>query len=104
MAEYLKSENLSKGYYVVFSHKHTEKDELFTEELIQGKRIYTHIIPIQFEQPSRVAVPEELKLTEAEKIASKMLNMETLTSEQIAQVTGVNTERIEQLSANSLKQ
>ncbi len=66
LAEYLKSERLSEGYYVVFSNLHTEKDELFSEEFIQGKRIHTHIIPTQFEQPSRVPVPEELKRTELE--------------------------------------
>jgi len=67
LAEYLKSERLSEGYYVVFSNLHTEKNELFSEEIIQGKRIHTHIIPTQFEQPSRVTVPEELKQTELEK-------------------------------------
>jgi hypothetical protein len=61
LAEYLKSEQLEEGYYVVFSNLHTEKDKLLEEELIQGKRIYTHIIPTQFEQASRVTVPEELK-------------------------------------------
>jgi len=66
LAEYLKSERLSEGYYVVFSNLHTEKDELFSEDIIQGKRIHTHIIPTQFEQPSRVPVPEELKRTELE--------------------------------------
>jgi hypothetical protein len=34
LAEYLTSEDISKGYYVVFSHIHTDKDELFTQELI----------------------------------------------------------------------
>lgn len=63
LVEYLKSENISEGYYVVFSHQHTDKNQLFSEELIQGKRIYTHIIPIKFEQPSRVQVQGELKLT-----------------------------------------
>jgi len=69
LAEYLKSERISEGYYVVFSNLHTDKDELFSSELIQEKRIYTYIIPTKFEQPSRVRVPDELKLTEAEKIA-----------------------------------
>jgi len=102
LAEYLISENISKGYYVVFSNMHTDKDELFSEELIQGKRIYTHIIPTKFEQPSRLPVPDELKLTEAEKIAGNMLSMEKFTTEQIAQATGVSTERIKQLSAFSI--
>jgi len=60
LAEYLKSERISEGYYVVFSNIHTEKDELFSSELIQGKRIYTYIIPTKFEQPSRVPVPDEI--------------------------------------------
>ena len=98
LAEYLKSEALLEGYYVVFSQKHTEKDKLNFEELIEGKRIYTHIIPIQFEQPSRVPMPEELKLTESEQIASNMLKMGKFTKEQIAQATGISLERIEQLS------
>jgi hypothetical protein len=72
---------------VVFSKIHAETDELTSEELIEGKRIYTHIIPIQFEQPSRIGVPEELKLTESEQIARNMLKMEKFTKEQIAQAT-----------------
>jgi type II secretory pathway predicted ATPase ExeA len=98
LAEYLKSEALKEGYYVVFSKIHTEQDELNSEELIEGKRIYTHIIPIQFEQPSRKAVPEELKLTESEKIAVNMLKMEKFSQEQIVQATGISMERIKQLS------
>jgi type II secretory pathway predicted ATPase ExeA len=98
LAEYLKSEALKEGYYVVFSQKHTETDELNSEEFIEGKRIYTHIIPIQFEQPSRKGMPEELKLTEAEQIAGNMLKMGKFTKEQIAQVTGISLERLEQLS------
>jgi hypothetical protein len=35
LAEYLKSEKLEEGYYVVFSHQHSEKDECFTQEIIQ---------------------------------------------------------------------
>ncbi|MDM8561365.1 AAA-like domain-containing protein [Candidatus Parabeggiatoa sp. HSG14] len=97
LAEYLQSESLSEGYYVVFSKIHTEKDKLNSEELIQGKQIHTHIIPIQFEQPSRVPVPEELKLTESEKIASNMLKMEKFSIEQISQATGVSLDRIKQL-------
>jgi hypothetical protein len=98
LAEYLQSEALVEGYYVVFSQKHTETDKLNFEELIQGKRIYTHIIPIQFEQPSRLPVPEELKLTDMEQIASQMLKINKFTQEQIAQITGISMERIEQLS------
>ncbi|MCK5522348.1 MAG: hypothetical protein KAI83_04360 [Thiomargarita sp.] len=98
LVEYLKSEGLSEGYYVVFSNIHTEKDELFSEELIQGKRIHTHIIPTKFEQPSRLPMLNELKLTESEKIANNMLKMETFSIEQISQATGVKRDRIKQLS------
>ena len=99
LAEYLKSEALLEGYYVVFSQKHTEKDELNSEELIQGKRIYTHIIPTQFEQASRVPVPDELKLTEADKIAGNMLKMAKFSIAEISQATGVSLDRIKQLTA-----
>ncbi len=101
LAEYLCSEALDSGYYVVFSRLHTDKDELFSEEQIQGKRIYTHIIPTEFEQPSRVPVPEVLKLTDAEKIALNLLTAGELTSTQIAKATGVSLERLGQLSADN---
>ncbi len=61
LAAYLTSEGLDEGYYVVFSRVHTDKDELYTEETLEGKCIYTHIIPIRFEQPSRSPVPEALR-------------------------------------------
>ncbi len=98
LVKYLKSEGISEGYYVVFSNRHTEKDELFSEELIQGKRITTHLIPTKFEQPSRLPVLDELKLTESEKIANNMLKMETFSIEQIRQATNVSLDRIKQLS------
>ncbi|HIE01901.1 MAG TPA: ATP-binding protein [Thiotrichaceae bacterium] len=101
LATYLKSEGIAKGYYVVFSHQHTEQDQLFSEEMIQEKQIYTHIIPIKFEQPSRLPVPDELKLTASEQIACNLLKMETFTIEQIAQITAISTERLEQLSVQS---
>ncbi|MCK5523028.1 MAG: hypothetical protein KAI83_07835, partial [Thiomargarita sp.] len=103
LAEYLKSEGISEGYYVVFSNRHTEKDELFSEELIQGKRITTHLIPTKFEQPSRLPVRDELKLTESEKIANNMLKMETFSIEQIRQATNVSLDRIKQLSVQSYR-
>jgi hypothetical protein len=89
---------------VVFSNIHTNKDELFSEELIQGKRIYTHIIPTKFEQPPSRARRTETNrsgnfVLERSKIANNMLSMEKFTTEQIAQATGVSTERIKQLSA-----
>jgi len=98
LAEYLKSEELVEGYYVVFSQKHGDKDKLNSEEVIEGKRIFTHIIPTRFEQPSRVPVPEELKLSQSEHIASNLLKMGKFTKEEIVQATGISLERIEQLS------
>jgi hypothetical protein len=44
LAAYLESEGLAEGYYVVFSNKHSEADELYFEEDINGKRIYTYLI------------------------------------------------------------
>jgi hypothetical protein len=66
--------------------------------VIQEKRIYTHIILTHFEQSSRLPVPDELKLTAAEKIANNMLKMETFSIEQISQATGLNLEKIKALS------
>jgi len=102
LAEYLKSEKLEEGYYVVFSHHHSEKDECLKEEIIQGKRIYTHLILLKFEQPSRVPVPAELKLTESETVALNLLKMGTLTIAQIAEATDIKTARIEQLKESKL--
>lgn len=53
LADYLATEGLTEGYYVVFSNKHTETDTLYLEELINNKRIYTYIILTNFERPSR---------------------------------------------------
>lgn len=53
LADYLATEGLNEGYYVVFSRKHSESDSLFFDELIDGKRIYTYIIRTNFPQPSR---------------------------------------------------
>jgi hypothetical protein len=53
LAEYLKTEGLAVGYYVVFSQKHAEDDVLEEEEVIEGKRIFTRIIRVNFERPSR---------------------------------------------------
>jgi hypothetical protein len=64
---YLKSEDLDEGYYVVFSNVHKEENTLYFEEEIKGKRIYTYIICTQFPTPSRLPVPESLKLTDTEK-------------------------------------
>jgi hypothetical protein len=40
-------------HYVVFSRKHTTADVLEQEEVIDGKRIFTRIIRVKFERPSR---------------------------------------------------
>jgi hypothetical protein len=50
LAEYLASEGLDEGYYVVFSSKHTDDDQLTFEEEVNGKRISTLIICTQFER------------------------------------------------------
>jgi hypothetical protein len=99
LAEYLKSEALLEGWYAVFTSKHTDKDELQFEEIIQGIQIHTIMIPIKFEQPSRVPVPDVFKLTEAEKIAVNMLQMGNFSYDQIVQATGVKKDRIEKLAA-----
>jgi len=94
LAEYLISEDLGEGYYVVFSSLHTDEDTLYFEDKIKGKQIYTYIICTHFPTPSRLPAPEELKLTEMEKVAVRMLSLENLTDEQISQVTGVSLEKI----------
>jgi len=53
LAEYLKTEGLEVGYYVVFSKKHAGNDVLAEEEIIEGKRIVTRIIRVDFTRPSR---------------------------------------------------
>lgn len=53
LADYLRTEGVSEGYYVVFSSKHTDVDTLYFDETINGKRIYTYIILTNFEHPSR---------------------------------------------------
>ncbi|MDM8528719.1 AAA-like domain-containing protein [Anaerolineales bacterium HSG24] len=63
LAQYLKSEGLDEGYYVVFSKIHTEDDKLYDENIIEGKRIYTHIIRTKFDRPNETGVPIELKVT-----------------------------------------
>jgi hypothetical protein len=39
--------------YVVFSKKHAESDTLEQEEEVDGKRIYTRIIRVNFDRPSQ---------------------------------------------------
>lgn len=53
LADYLATEGLDEGYYVVFSNKHSKTDQLAFTENIAGKQIYTYIILTKFDQPSR---------------------------------------------------
>jgi hypothetical protein len=53
LADYLNSEGLEEGHYVDFSNRHRASDPLTADEVIQGKRIYTWIIPTDFKAPSR---------------------------------------------------
>lgn len=53
LADYLTTEGVTEGYYVVFSNKHTDADTLYFDEMIADKRIYTYIILTNFERPSR---------------------------------------------------
>ncbi len=55
LAAYLSSEGVGEGFHVVFSRKHTERDELHAEETIDGRRIITDIIPVASQRPSRSA-------------------------------------------------
>lgn len=52
LAEYLKSENIEEGYYVVFSNKHTDEDILFEDERIDDKHILTYLIRTNLEPAS----------------------------------------------------
>lgn len=52
LAEYLTSEGLAEGYYVVFSNLHGDEDEGTFDEEIAGKHIHTVLMRIRFEQPS----------------------------------------------------
>lgn len=97
LAQYLKSENIAEGYYVVFSNRHTDKDTLRTQEQLEGRQIHTHIIPVKFEVPSRMPVPEELRLTKEETIAVNMLR-KGFSTEDIAEITGASLERVEKLA------
>jgi hypothetical protein len=53
LAEYLATEEVSEGYYIIFSNKHTAADTLYFDEVIADKRVYTYIILTNFERPSR---------------------------------------------------
>lgn len=53
LVDYLTTEGLTEGYYVVFSNKHSKDEPLYFEETIHGKRIYTYLILTRFDRPSR---------------------------------------------------
>ena len=53
LADYLSTESLTEGYYVVFSRKHTNQDTLYFDEMIDGKRIHTYVIRTNLQPPSR---------------------------------------------------
>lgn len=59
LAAYLATEGISEGYYVVFSHKHAQDDTLYFAEQVDGKRIHSYIIRIEFDQPSRRRVKKQ---------------------------------------------
>jgi hypothetical protein len=52
LADYLTTEGIDEGFYVVFTQKHTAADILFFDEIVNGKRIRTYFIRTDFEQPS----------------------------------------------------
>jgi len=62
LAEYIKTEELSEGFYVVFSNQHTNNDKLYFEEIIEGKKIYTFIICANFKIPSKISIPEKTQV------------------------------------------
>ena len=53
LADYLTSEGLTEGYYVVFSRKHSDEDTLYFDETIAGNRIHTYIIRTNLQPPTR---------------------------------------------------
>ena len=52
LSDYLATEGLAEGFYVVFTSKHGAEDTLYFDEIINGKRIHTYLIRIEFETPS----------------------------------------------------
>jgi len=55
------SEGLDEGYDGVFSNKHTEDEQLYFEEDVNGKRIYTYIICTHFDRPTDLPIPAKLQ-------------------------------------------
>lgn len=61
LAEYLKSEGLGEGFYVVFSSVHAETDPLNWSEELAGKHIYTYIIRTNAERPTDLTPPPKVQ-------------------------------------------
>jgi len=72
LAEYLKSEGLDSGFYVVFSNQHSDSDALVEKENIHGKLIETLIIRTQFEQASQAGKKKRLK--DKERVVFKLMD------------------------------
>ena len=54
LAEYLKLEGVSEGYYIVFDHR-SKPQAREEEEVIEGLVIVSHTIPVVQERPSNVS-------------------------------------------------
>jgi type II secretory pathway predicted ATPase ExeA len=52
LSDYLASEGLSEGFYVVFTSRHRPEDPLYFDETVNGKRIRTYLIRTEFDAPS----------------------------------------------------
>lgn len=61
LVDYLVSEGLDQGFYVVFSNKHGPTDTLYSEETIRGKQLYTWIIRTGFKAPSQRVAKQKRK-------------------------------------------
>jgi len=53
LAEYLKLEGVTEGYYVVFDHR-KKPQALEEEEVIEGKAIVSYVIPVMQKRPSNM--------------------------------------------------
>lgn len=62
LADYLASEGVAEGHYVVFSNKHGKGDTLELDEMIDGKRVYPSIIRTQFDLPNRRSAKKRARL------------------------------------------
>jgi len=104
LAQYLKTEGLNEGFYVVFSHHHTENDLLNEENIIEEKKIFTFIIRTNFDLPSRVAQSRRkkkkiLSLTETDQIAINMLKSKKFNIKEIHIATALKIQYIKDLKA-----